>query len=104
LSLQYSVPYLQGQVKHLDLPDFLSRFVPLVELNWFSPAGGPAPGTPMTLTVAPGVIYSADKYQVGVEALIPANSAAGPHVGFIFQVHLFLDDIFPNSIGRPIFQ
>ena len=35
---------------------------------------------------------------------VRANKAAGPHVGLIFQVHFFLDDIFPNSIGRPIFQ
>lgn len=104
LSIQYSIPYLQGHVKHFDMPDFFTHLVPLVELNWFSPSGGPAPDTPTTFTVAPGFIYLGDKFQVGVEALIPANKAAGPHVGLIFQVHFFLDDIFPNSIGRPIFQ
>ena len=41
---------------------------------------------------------------VGVEALIPANKAAGPHVGFILQVHFFLDDLFPKTIDKPIFQ
>lgn len=104
LSLQYSMPYLQSNVKHFDIPDFFSRLIPLVELDWFSPAGGPAHGMPETLTVAPGFIYIANTYQVGVEALIPGNSAAGPHVGLIVQVHFFLDDIFPKSIGRPIFQ
>ena len=104
MSLQYSVPYLQQHVKHFDMPDFFSRLIPLVELNWFSPAAGPAHGMPETLTVAPGFIYLGDTFQVGVEALIPANSAAGPHVGGIVQVHFFFDDLFPNSIGRPIFQ
>jgi hypothetical protein len=104
VSLQYSIPYLQQHVKHFDMPDFVSRLIPLVELTWFSPAGAPAPDTPQTLTVAPGVIYMGDTFQVGVEALVPANAAAGPHVGAIVQVHFFLDDIFPNSIGRPIFH
>ena len=104
VSLQYSIPYLQSQVKNIGLPGFFGHMNPLVELDWFSPAAGPAPGLPETLTVAPGVIYLGDTYQVGLEALIPANKAAGPHVGFILQVHFFFDDIFPNSIGKPLFQ
>ena len=104
LSLQYSIPYLQSQVKSLGLPDFLGRMIPLVEFDWFSPAAEPAPGLPETLTIAPGVIYMGDTYQVGLEALIPANKAAGPHVGLILQVHFFFDDMFPNSLGRPLLQ
>jgi hypothetical protein len=104
LSLQYSIPYLQQNVKHYDMPEFFGRLIPLVELNWFSPAAGPAYGLPMTLMAAPGVIYEGDTYQVGLEALVPLNKAAGPHVGVILQVHFFLDDLFPNSLGKPIFQ
>ncbi len=104
LSIQYSIPYLQQNVKHFGLPGFFGRLIPLVELNWYSPAGAPAPDLPETLTVAPGIIYMGDTYQVGLEAIIPANKAAGPHVGAILQVHFFFDDLFPNSIGKPIFQ
>ncbi|HTW26471.1 MAG TPA: hypothetical protein VME92_05045 [Acetobacteraceae bacterium] len=104
LSVQYSIPYLQQNVKHFGMPDLIGRLIPLVELDWFSPAAGPAHGLPETLTVAPGVIYLGDTYQVGLEALIPGNKAAGPHVGAILQVHFFLDDIFPHSLGRPIFN
>ena len=39
-----------------------------------------------------------------VEAMIPINKASGKHVGVIAQLHFFLDDIFPNSIGKPIFS
>jgi len=49
------------------------------------------------------VIYVADKYQVGVEAIVPVNRASGNGVGVIGQLHLYLDDIFPNSIGKPLF-
>ena len=38
-SLQFSIPYLQQHLKHFDMPDFFSRLIPLVELDWFSPAG-----------------------------------------------------------------
>jgi hypothetical protein len=104
LSLQYSLPYLQSQVKDVGLGDFFGRFSPLVEIDYATPTGGPAGGNPMTLTVAPGLIYSGDSYQVGVAALVPGNKAAGQNVGFLFQVHVFLDDILPNSLGKPIFN
>ncbi len=35
--------------------------------------------------------------------MIPVNRDSGTGVGVIGQVHFFLDDIFPNSIGKPIF-
>jgi hypothetical protein len=39
-----------------------------------------------------------------VEALIPANKASGSNVGVIAQFHVFFDDLFPNSLGKPIFE
>lgn len=104
ISIQYSIPYLQSQVKDFGLPDFIGRLIPLVEFTWFSPAEAPAGGLPATLTIAPGAIYMADSYQIGLEALVPGNRATGPHVGGIVQLHFFLDDLFPNSVGKPLFQ
>jgi hypothetical protein len=101
LSVQYSLPYLQSQVKDFGLPDLLGRLIPLVELSYFSPASK-APGTPASLTYAAGAIWLGDTYQVGLEALIPGNRAAGANVGGVVQVHYFFDDIFPDSIGRPL--
>ena len=102
LSIQYSIPYLQSQVKDYGLPDFLGRLIPLVETTWYPPAAGPAGGFPSTWTISPGVIYQADTFQFGVEALIPANKAAGNNVGVIAQLHFFFDDLFPNSLGKPL--
>lgn len=102
-SVQYSIPYLQSQVRDLHLPSFLGRLVPLVEATWYSPAAGPARGFPTTVVVAPGVIYLGQTMQFGVEMLIPADRAAGMHIGAIAQLHFFFDDLFPHSIiGRPI--
>ncbi len=101
LSLQYSLPYLQSQVRDLGLPEFVNRLTPLVEVAWSSPASSPSNlGT--QLVVAPGVIYGADSFQVGLEALIPANRASGRFAGVITQLHLFFDDLFPNSLGKPL--
>lgn len=104
-SVQYSIPYLQSQVHDFGLPDFIGGMIPVVETTWYSPAGGPAGGFPATLTVAPGVIYMADSFEIGIEALIPANRAAGRNVGVIVQLLFFLDDLLPDSrIGKPLFE
>jgi hypothetical protein len=103
LSIQYSLPYLQSQVKDHGFPDFVNRLVPLVEASYITPTASPG-GDPMTLNFAAGAIYMADTYQVGAELLIPGNKAAGSNIGYVVQVHFFLDDIFPNSLGKPIFE
>jgi hypothetical protein len=103
ISLQYSLPYLKTQVKDLGLPEFFNRLTPLVEITWSSPASTPS-NQPTQWLFAPGVIYQADTWDIGIEALIPGNKAAGSNVGVIAQFHLFLDDLFPNSIGKPFFE
>jgi hypothetical protein len=35
--------------------------------------------------------------------MIPVNRQSGTSVGVIGQLHFFLDDIFPTTLGRPIF-
>jgi hypothetical protein len=80
----------------------LGRVTPLVEFAFTTPATGGS-GTPPMGTIAPGFLYSGDVYQIGLEALIPANRASGTNVGVIAQVHLFFDDIFPTTLGRPLF-
>jgi hypothetical protein len=103
MSIQYSIPYLQSQVKDYGLPNFIGNLVPLVEVTWSSPASTPsAQGT--TWTVAPGVLYMAQWGEVGLEALIPVNKAAGTNVGVAALFHIFFDDLYPNSLGKPLFQ
>jgi hypothetical protein len=99
VSLQYSMPYLQQHVKALDLPAFLGRMVPLVEVAMSAPDHGVPTGT-----IAPGLLYEANTYQIGAEAVIPINNATRQMqgAGFIVQLHFFLDDLFPHSLGRPL--
>jgi hypothetical protein len=103
-TFQYSLPYLNAHIRQIDGPDFLRHLTPIVEVTFQSPIANYAgTGAKTTGTVNPGIIYSADTYQIAVEAMIPINKASGKHVGVIAQLHFFLDDIFPNSIGKPIF-
>ena len=103
-SLQYSLPYLKSAVVDLGLPDFVNHLIPLVEVSLQTPVGNTfSSGTVTTGTINPGVIWVGKYYQVGVEAMIPVNRQSGSNVGAIAQLHFFLDDIFPNCIGRPIF-
>lgn len=102
LSLQYSLPYLRANVKDYGLPEFVNRLIPLVELNYRTPTSAPG-GAPMTLQASAGAIYMADTYQVGLELIAPLNNAAGQRLGATVQVHFFLDDILPNSLGKPLF-
>jgi hypothetical protein len=101
-SLQYSIPYLQQNVKDLGLPEFLGRVTPLVEFSYSSPATR-SNGVRTQGTIAPGFIYSGDSYQFGIEALIPATKGLNASTGFIAQLHFFLDDIFPTTLGKPLF-
>ena len=101
MSVQYSIPYLQNQIKDFGLPEPFAHMIPLAEIDWTSPASSGG-GSPTTWTLAPGFIYLRSWYQVGVEALIPLNKAAGTNVGVIVQVHVFLDDLYPHGIGAPL--
>jgi hypothetical protein len=106
VSLQYSLPYLQSQVRDMHLGALFGNLIPLVEFTWSSPATGPGAGPgqqPTTWTAAPGVIYLDGPLELGVEALVPLDKAAGTNVGAVALVHLFFDDMFPDSLGKPLF-
>ena len=103
-TLQYSMPYLKSAVVDLGLPDFINRLIPIVEASFQTPVSNTATsGTVTTGTINPGIIYTGKTYQVAVEAMIPVNRQSGTSVGIIGQLHFYLDDIFPNTLGRPIF-
>ena len=91
-------------VVDLGLPDFINRLFPIVEASLQTPVSNTATsGTVTTGTINPGIIYVGNKYQVAIEAMISVNRQSGTSVGIIGQLHFYLDDIFPNTLGRPIF-
>jgi hypothetical protein len=73
----------------------------VVELAWSSPASRPSQDVTQYLWGV-GVNYTATTYGIGIEALIPGNRNSGSHLGVIAQFHLYFDDLFPHSLGKPI--
>ena len=100
-AIEYSLPYLQAFVKDVGLSQPFSQMIPVVEFALSTPLDrgrGPTTGT-----INPGILWAGRTMQLGLEAIVPINHQSGSKVGWIAQVHFFLDDLFPTSIGKPIF-
>ena len=100
-SLQYSIPYLQEHVEDVGIPRPFRDMIPLVEFQMTTPTNRSA--EPTTGTIDPGVLWEGKYCQISLEASIPINSRTGPAVGGLFQVQIFIDDLFPKVFGHPIF-
>jgi len=101
-AVEYSIIYLEEQVKDIGLRAPFDRLIPLVEIALETPLDR-GQGGQTTGTINPGLIWSGKYFQIGAEAVIPINSRTGSDVGFIAQLHFYLDDLFPHSLGRPLF-
>ena len=112
-TLQYSLLYMNAFVH--EVPPFFRNLIPTVEAVFSMPVSNIGPSVPdmvpgtheTTGTVQPGVFYIGRlgplSFELGAEALIPVNRASGKHVGAVAILDFFLDDIFPDSLGKPLF-
>jgi len=101
LALEYSLLYLEQNVKDTGMAHPFRDMIPVVEFAMNNPenrGGGAATGT-----VNPGILYESRYFQLGAEAVIPINSHTGPNVGFLFNVNIFIDDFWPKVFGHPLF-
>ena len=101
-TLQYSLPYYNSQVGEIG-NDFLRHLIPIAEFAFSTPIHNGGPGALTTGTFQPGVVYSAASWQFALEAVVPINGESGHGVGVVGELHFYFDDIFPNSLGKPIF-
>jgi hypothetical protein len=100
-ALEYNLPYLQSEVKDIGLPGPFKQMIPVVEFTFSTPlnrGGGPTTGT-----INPGILYENNDFQIGAEAIIPANNETGSHVGAVFQIQFYIDDLWPKTFGHPLF-
>ncbi len=100
-ALEYSLIYLQDNVKNIGLRAPFNRLIPLVEAVVTTPLDRGQGGL-TTASINPGVIWSGTYCQFGMEALIPVNARSGSRVGVLVQMHFYLDDLLP-SVFHPIF-
>jgi hypothetical protein len=110
-TLQYSLQYMNAYVHEIDGPEILRHLVFDVEAQMTTPVSnigpstiGAIPGTHETTgVVGPGLYYLAHDYELGIYGAFPINQGSGKHPGVFAIVDFFLDDLFPNTLGKPIF-
>jgi hypothetical protein len=100
-AVEYSLLYLQNNVRDQGFDTIVAHLTPLVEFALETPTDSAGGGT--TGTISPGLFWSGQYVQLAAEAILPVNAASGHNVGAIMQLHFYIDDIFPASLGRPIF-
>jgi hypothetical protein len=112
-TLQYSLLYMNSFVH--EVPEFFRQLIPDIEFALSTPVSnigpstlGAVPGTHQTTgTWGPGLYYffrlGPFSGELGAVATIPINHASGRHVGALAILDFFLDDMFPDSLGKPLF-
>jgi hypothetical protein len=100
LTLQYNLQYLQSYVQDVGLPVPFNRMIPIIELPMQTTVEGQSRTSG---TINPGVIWFGRYIQLGFEAVLPINGntldpvgARQRDVGFLGQIHFYLDDIWPE--------
>jgi hypothetical protein len=102
-AVEYSMSYLSSFVKDVGAPRFLRDSFLIVEMPLETCLDHGCDGD-VTGTVNPGIIFFNHWGQLSFEAQIPVNNRTGDSVGGLLQLHFNLDDVFPDSLGRPIFR
>jgi len=102
-AFEYSLEYLQHHMRDVGLTAPFDRVIPLVEVA-FSTSLNRGLGGQTTGTIQPGIIWAGQYMQLGAEAIIPGSKLTGHGYGGVVQLHFYLDDIFPNTIGRPLLR
>ena len=76
---------------------------PMTEFVFSTPTGKSF-GARTTALFAPGISYAGEGFEIAIEALIPATRATGRGIGVTAQLHLALDFLLPETLGRPLFS
>lgn len=107
-TLQYSLLYMNSNVQ--EVPDFFKRLIPAFEVLVTTPVSNIGPSVPgsfspsdTTGVFGPSIYYIGQYFELGLMAQIPINEASGKRVGALAILDIFLDDLLPDSLGKPLF-
>lgn len=101
-TIQYDLRYLQSFVKDVGLGAPFNRMSLVVEFPMETCLEYECDGD-TTGYVNPGIVWNGKKIELGLAAKIPINSRTGDDTGIYALLHFFIDDIFPKSLGKPLF-
>jgi hypothetical protein len=99
--VEYSIPYLRSKVQSVDMPELFRGMTPMTEVLFTFPAGRSF-GARTTALIARGLNFAGEGWEFIIEALVPATRATAGGAGVRAQLHLALDFLFPDTIGRPL--
>jgi hypothetical protein len=102
VAVEYSLLYLEQHVQDTGMPRPWRDMIPLVEFTMTDPQNRDAKGQ-VIATAYPGVLWETPYFQLGAEAVVPLNSRSGVRVGAVVNLQIYIDDIFPNVFGHPLF-
>jgi hypothetical protein len=107
-TLQYSLLYMNSYIQ--ELPDAFKKLIPAFEVIVTTPVSNIGPSLPGTFSPSdttgvfgPSLYYIGQYFELGVMAQIPINQASGKRVGALAILDIFLDDLLPDSLGKPLF-
>ena len=83
------------------MPELFRGMTPMTEVLFTFPAGRSF-GARTTALIAPGLNFAGEGWEFIIEALVPATRATAGGAGVRAQLHLALDFLFPETIGRPL--
>ena len=101
-TVQYSLMYLQSAVKDIGLGPPFNRLLAVLEVPLQTCLNAGC-GSQTSWTINPGIIWIGKYVELGAAAEIPVNTQPPMGIGLFMLVHLFIDDLFPGSVGRPLF-
>jgi hypothetical protein len=112
-TIQYSLLYMNSYVH--EVPEFFRQLVPDIECVFSTPVSNIGPSAPASIPGThqttgywgPGLYYFGRLgpvvFQLGAVAQIPISHASGRGPGVVAVLDFLLDDMFPDSIGKPLF-
>lgn len=107
-TLQYSLRYLNAHGQ--PLPAFWRDLIPCFEAEFSTPIAhvDPTPAgafnnNATTGVVGPSLYWIGPGFQIGLMAQLPINAASGQHIGVMAALDFYLEDIFPDSLGKALF-
>ncbi len=107
-TIQYSLLYRNSFVA--EVPSAFNRLIPAFEAVFSTPVANTGPSIDgdfsvhdTTGIVGPSLYYVGSTFEVGVMAQVPINRASGLHPGVMAILDFFLDDIAPDTLGKPLF-
>jgi hypothetical protein len=101
-TVQYDLRYLQSFVKDVGLGAPFNRMSLVVEFPMETCLEYACDGE-TTGYVDPGMVWNGKYIELGLAARIPVNNRTGDNTGVFVLLHFFVDDLFPDSLGRPLF-